>query len=253
MGEKTRINRYLAAAGFGSRRSCEALVRDGLVAVNGKRLASLAVTIDPDTDVVTVRGRKVGGARREIILVLNKPTGVLSTVRDSFDRKTVIDIAREHGHTDRLFPVGRLDYDTSGILLLTNDGALAHRLMHPRFKIEKTYRVTVEGAVARETVTKLSRGVELDGSTTLPCAVKVVARPGGSTVLEMKLKEGRKRQIRRMLALCGHRVTALRRTALGPLAFSDCAEGTMRPLSERERRRLRAIAGLVARREEEPA
>jgi 23S rRNA pseudouridine2605 synthase len=251
MGGKTRINRYLAAAGFGSRRKCEALIRNGLVAVNGKRLASLATLVDPGVDEVTVEGKRIGDVAGPVVLVLNKPTGVLSTVRDSFRRTTVIDIAREHGYVQRLFPVGRLDQDTSGILLLTNDGKLAYRLTHPRFKIEKTYEVAVEGDVGSETIMTIARGVELDGSMTLPCTVKVLKRTPGVTILELKLREGRKRQIRRMFSICGHRVIALRRTALGPLEFRDCHPGAMRPLTEDERRRLRDVAGLAQSTEED--
>ncbi len=250
MGEKIRINRYLAAAGFGSRRSCEELVTRGRVSVNGERISELTTLVEPGVDVVTVDGTPAAVEERSVVLVLNKPVGVLSTVRDSFKRRTVIDLAREHGYTERLFPVGRLDLDTSGVLLLTNDGRLAHRLMHPRFKIEKTYRVTVEGDVGGESLAKIADGIALDGAITMPCGVTVLARRAGTTVLEMKLKEGRKRQIRRMLAMCGHRVLALHRKALGSLEFRDCAAGSIRPLTARELARLRGLAGLTDSAEE---
>jgi 23S rRNA pseudouridine2605 synthase len=250
MGEKVRINRYLAASGFGSRRSCEELVRTGRVSVNGKRISDLATLIEPGVDMVTVDGAPAEDDRAPVVLVLNKPVGVLSTVRDSFKRRTVIDLARAQGYRERLFPVGRLDLDTSGILLLTNEGTLAHRLTHPRFKIEKTYRVTVKGEVTDETLARIARGIELDGTTTLPCGARVLRRLQGKTMLEIKLKEGRKRQIRRMLAACGHRVLALHRKALGSLEFRDCAPGSMRPLTGRELARLRSMAGLNERVEE---
>lgn len=250
MGEKIRINRYLAAAGFGSRRKCEELVTQGRVAVNGEKISDLATLVEPEVDMVTVDGTTAQAQERPVVLVLNKPVGVLSTVRDSFRRRTVIDLAREHGYTGRLFPIGRLDLDTSGVLLLTNDGRLAHRLMHPRFKIEKTYRVTVEGDVGGESLAKIAKGIALDGAVTMPCGVRVLKRRAGTTVIELKLKEGRKRQIRRMFSMCGHRVLALHRKALGSLEFRDCAAGSIRALTDRELARLRGLAGLTDSAEE---
>jgi len=250
MGAKVRINRYLAAAGLGSRRSCEELVTQGRVSVNGEKILDLATLVEPDVDLVTVDGTPAAPRERPVVLVLNKPVGVLSTVRDSFRRRTVLDLAREHGHQGRLFPIGRLDLDTSGILLLTNDGSLAHRLMHPRFKIEKTYLVTVAGDMEGESLARIAQGIALDGAITMPCGVRVLRRRAGTTVLEMKLKEGRKRQIRRMLSMCGHRVLALHRKALGSLEFRDCAPGSIRPLTDRELARLRGLAGLTESAEE---
>ena len=250
MSAKVRINRYLAFAGLGSRRKCEDLIRRGIVSVNGRALTDLATIVDPGTDSITVDGRVIvqGGTTR--VLVLNKPVGVLSTVTDSFERKTVIDIAREHGIAERLFPVGRLDLDTSGILILTNDGDLAYRLTHPRYKIEKTYRVTVEGTLADETASKISKGIQLGGYMTRPCVVSFLRRGATTTTVEVRLMEGRKRQIRRMFALFGHRTTELVRTAIGDLTFEDIAPGEMRALSEREERRLRELAGLAREGEE---
>ncbi|MGD1048421.1 MAG: pseudouridine synthase [Candidatus Krumholzibacteriaceae bacterium] len=250
MSAKVRINRYLAAAGFGSRRKCEDLIRQGLVSINGEAIERLATIVDPDVDSVAVDGRAVRRAVPAKVFILNKPVGVLSTVSDSFDRRTVIDLVREHGIMERLFPVGRLDLDTSGLLILTNDGDLAYRLTHPRFKIEKTYRVTVEGRVTKETASRIAGGVDLGGYTTKPCTVAIVGRGEDSTTLEVRLMEGRKRQIRRMFARFGHRTVELRRTALGDLSFSDVAPGRMRALTEIEERRLRELAGLSREGEE---
>jgi 23S rRNA pseudouridine2605 synthase len=250
MSEKVRINRYLASAGLGSRRKCEELIRRGIVSVNGRVLTELATFVDPAADSITVDGCAVARGAATRVLILNKPVGVLSTVSDSFKRKTVIDIAREHGIAERLFPVGRLDLDTSGILILTNDGDLAYRLTHPRFKIEKTYRVTIEGALSDETASTISKGVELGGYMTKPCVVSILNRSADVTTVLVRLMEGRKRQIRRMFASFGHGTVTLVRTALGDLTFDDVAPGRMRALSEREERRLRELAGL-AREEEE--
>jgi 23S rRNA pseudouridine2605 synthase len=250
MSAKVRINRCLASAGIGSRRKCDEMIRAGLVAVNGETLTRLGVSVDPDLDSITIDGRVVthGGPAR--VLVLNKPAGVLSTVTDSFKRKTVIDLAREHGFRERLFPVGRLDLDTSGVLLLTNDGDLAYRLTHPRFKIEKTYRLVVDGKVTDETIAAIESGVELDGYRTKPCGVRIVRRSSKTTTLDVRLMEGRNRQIRRMFALFDHRTIELARTALGDMRFGDCAPGEMRVLSKREERRLRELAGLTREGEE---
>jgi pseudouridine synthase len=250
MSAKVRINRYLAAAGFGSRRKCEDLVRRGLVSINGEAVENLATIVDPDVDSIAVDGRVVDRTVPAKVFILNKPVGVLSTVTDSFGRKTVIDLVREQGIMERLFPVGRLDLDTSGILILTNDGDLAYRLTHPRFKIEKTYRVTVEGRVMEETTSRIARGVDLGGYTTKPCTVAIVGRGKDTTTLEVRLMEGRKRQIRRMFAGFGHKTVELARTALGDLEFSDVAAGGIRALTKREERRLRELAGLSREGEE---
>jgi pseudouridine synthase len=213
-------------------------------------MTRLGALVDTDRDTVAVEGRVVGRPEATVALVLNKPAGVLSTVTDSFRRKTVIDLARERGFSERLFPVGRLDLDTSGILLLTNDGDFAYRLTHPRFKIEKTYRLTVEGSVKDETIEAIASGVDLGGYRTKPCTVKLIGRSRGKTTLEVRLMEGRKRQIRRMFAAFGHRTVELARTALGDLRFEDVAPGAMRLLTEGEERRLRALAGMTAAGEE---
>ena len=250
MSAKIRINRWLASAGVGSRRKCDEMIRAGLVSINGETLERPGALVDPDLDSIAVKGRVVARAGARMVFVLNKPVGVLSTVTDSFDRKTVIDLARQHGFSERLFPIGRLDLDTSGILLLTNDGDLAYRLTHPRFKIEKTYRLIVDGDVGPDTIVAIESGVELGGYRTRRCAVAIVGRGSGTTTLEVRLTEGRKRQIRRMFALFGHRTLELARTALGDLRFEDCAPGTMRLLSKNEERRIRELAGLIREGEE---
>ena len=250
MSAKVRINRWLASAGIGSRRKCDELIRAGLVSVNGETLTQLGTLVDPDLDSIAVEGCVIARADAPVVLVLSKPAGVLSTVADSFNRRTVIDLAREHGFRERLFPVGRLDLDTSGILLLTNDGDLAYRLTHPRFKIEKTYRLVVDGNVADDTIVAIESGVELDGYRTKPCGVEIVKRGKAATTLEVRLTEGRKRQIRRMFELFDHRTIELARTALGDLCFGDLLPGAMRLLSEHEERRLRELAGLIREAEE---
>jgi pseudouridine synthase len=244
MSPRTRINRFLASAELGSRRKCERLIKEGRVQVNGETVSELARLIDTDMDIVTVDGSPVRPAAKKVILVINKPAGVLSTVSDDRDRKTVTQLAREKGYRQRLFPVGRLDMDTTGFLLLTNDGDLAYRLTHPRYKIEKRYRVTVEGRIEDSSVEALRSGIDLGDFVTMPCSVNVIERSGDTSVLEVRLKEGKKRQIKRMFAAMGHRVTGLERTALGDLDFGGLEYGDIRELTESEEERLRELTGL---------
>jgi len=245
MSARIRINRFLSTAGLGSRRKCEELIRKGVVYVNGERAEDLSLRIDPETDLVLVDGRRVIRNQKTVLLVLNKPTGVLSTVTDSFKRKTVIDLARENGFMERLFPVGRLDLNTSGILILTNDGSLAYKLTHPRFKIEKKYVVEVEGRISDEIVSNIASGIVKGDLVTQPCKIKVVKRKSESIELEVKLKEGRKRQIRRMFGLFEHKVLKLHRSAFGGLEFKDLTIGEIRLLTPAEEHRLRQLARLA--------
>jgi 23S rRNA pseudouridine2605 synthase len=244
MSPKIRINRFLASAGIGSRRNCEDIIREGRVRVNDETIRELARFIDSDTDEVSVDGKIVGPVAEKMILVINKPPGVLSTVKDDRGRRTVIELAREKGYTERLFPVGRLDMDTTGLLLLTNDGDLAYRLTHPRYKIEKRYEVAVEGLIEDRTVESIGSGMDLGDYVTMPCSVIVLERSEDSSLLEIRLKEGKKRQIRRMFTESGHRVLELRRTALGDLEFCDLEPGDMRPLTEEEELRVKELTGL---------
>jgi pseudouridine synthase len=244
MESKTRINRFLASAGVGSRRNCEELIREGRVQVNGETVTLLASFIDADTDQVTVDGSAVGLPSGHTVLVLDKPGGVLSTVRDDRGRKTVLDIAREAGYEERLFPVGRLDMDTTGFILITNDGALAYRMTHPRYKVEKTYVVTVEGAVQEKTIEEIASGVDLGDYVTRPCRLRILERGTERSVLEIILKEGRKRQVKRMFADSGHTVLQLRRTAIAGIEFEGLEPGGIRPLTVEEESRIRELTGL---------
>lgn len=239
-----RINRFLASAGFGSRRKCEDLVRAGSVYINGKVNVNLSAAVDGESDVVTVDGIRAVPRVGTRIFVLNKPVGVLCTVSDDMKRKTVLDIAAEKGYGRGLFPVGRLDMYTSGIILLTDDGDLTYRLTHPRFKIDKVYIVKVAGDVRDSEIARIASGIDLDGQKTGPCAIAVLERNKSETIVEVVLREGRNRQIRRSFMEIGHKVRRLHRKALGELEFKDLAEGDMRPLSAREEKILRRQTGL---------
>lgn len=230
-----RLAKYLAHAGVASRRAAEPLVRAGRVRVDGE------VVLDPARDVdersrVEFDGRALTGAEPTVVYALHKPLGVLSTARDARGRPTVVQMIPEQR---RLYPVGRLDADSSGLILLTNDGALADRLTHPRYEVPKTYRVRLGGApVSERAIAALRAGVTLGDGPTAPAHVRRVGRGGDR--LELTIREGRNRQVRRMCDAVGHPVLELQRVALGPLRLGALAPGEHRRLSARELRELRA-------------
>ena len=234
-----RLQKFLAEAGLGSRRSCEDLIRSGRVNVDG-RTAWLGMSVDPVTQVVELDGHRLIREDKEYWL-LNKPAGVLSAARDSRGRRTVVDIVPASG---RVFPVGRLDLDSTGLLVLTNDGELAARLLHPRYHVEKEYLVTVAGAVGKTALSRLCRGVVLEDGPSFPTAVEVVHKGGdtaarGTTILRIVIQEGRKRQVRRMLEAVGHQVVRLHRSRFDGLSDSGLPVGQARRLTATELDRLR--------------
>jgi 23S rRNA pseudouridine2605 synthase len=231
-----RLQKIIAAAGVASRRGAEDLLRAGRVSVND-RPAQLGESADPERDVVAVDGKPLR-EETHAYWMLNKPRGVLTTVRDTHDRPTVVDLLPDRSL--RLFPVGRLDRETEGLVLLTNDGELAHVLLHPSFESEREYRATVAGRVAKRTLRRLAAGVPLGDGVTAPARVERVEFDprSQSTSFHLTLVEGRKRQIRRALAALGHPVTILRRVRMGPLRLGRLPAGEARPLSEREVRTL---------------
>ena len=240
-----RINRYLAGSGLGSRRKCEKYVQDGKVRVNGKMVTDLAFRVNPLEDRVTVSDKPVVYIRERTILVMNKPPGVICSVSDNQGRKTVIDIARENGFNQRLYPVGRLDIDTTGILLLTNDGILTNRLIHPRYHVGKTYTAWVEGRITEETAAELAEGVDIGGYVTSPCTVRIIRAGEKNSKVELKIKEGKKRQIKRMFLSKGHSVIKLHRSSIAGLKFDDLGTGKIRPLKNDEEIYLKKKVGLA--------
>jgi 23S rRNA pseudouridine2605 synthase len=230
-----RLAKFLAHAGVASRRAAERLIADGHVSVAGEVVTDPATDVDGDSSV-SVDGRPVEPEPREVH-VLNKPPGVVSTARDTHGRRTVVELVRSRR---RLYPVGRLDADSTGLILLTNDGELADLLTHPRYGVEKVYRAKVQpGRVSPRALKSLREGVELDDGRTAPARVRQVA-PG---VLEIALREGRKRQVRRMCEAVGHRVVELERVAFGPLGLRGLEQGRSRRLKATEVERLRRAAG----------
>lgn len=231
-----RLAKYLAHAGVASRRAAERLIAEGRVSVGGR------VETDParevaHQDVVALDGRPLQGAQPRAVFALNKPVGVLSTARDTHGRPTVVDLVPAGGL--RLYPVGRLDAQTGGLILLTNDGELANRLTHPRFQVPKTYRATLAGPpIGERAMRALREGVELDDGPTAPARVKRL----GEHELEITIREGRKRQVRRMCEVVGHPVRKLERIRFGSLELGALAPGEHRRLSEAELEDLRRLA-----------
>ncbi|MBE5730609.1 MAG: rRNA pseudouridine synthase [Clostridiales bacterium] len=226
-----RINKYLAECGLASRRKCEAFVTEGRVKVNGKLVTSLATEVD-SRDTVTVDGEKVQPIKKHVYLIMNKPKGYVCTASDEFGRKTVLDLIKDK--KERIFPVGRLDYDTEGLLLLTTDGDLANRLTHPRNEITKTYSAKVEGEVDEELIERLRGGVILDGVKTKKCKIKLVEFKDGLSRFEVVISEGRNRQVRRMFESINKEVVFLKRVAIGDLKLSGLNRGEYRALTPEE-------------------
>ncbi len=236
-----RLQKFLSQAGIASRRAAEEWIKAGKVSVNGKVVTEMGVKVDPARDVVRVDGRRVEPAAAMVTLMLHKPYGYVSTTRDPQGRRVVTELVGNQW--GRLYPVGRLDYDTTGLLLLTNDGALAHRLMHPRYRVPRTYRATVAGEVFRGEIEQLSRGVELDGRL-VPAAALVRKREPEKTVLELTVWEGRYHLVKRLLAHLGHPVLKLKRMAFGSLKLGRLPRGASRPLAPEELAALRREVGL---------
>ena len=233
-GGGIRLQKVLAQAGLGSRRACEELIEARRVRVNGE-VAVLGRRVDPEVDVVEVNGAQIGVREGLVHLLLNKPAGVITTADDPQGRPTVLDLVPAE---PRVFPVGRLDGDSEGLLLLTNDGDLAHRLMHPSYGVHKEYLVEVEGEPHRGSIRKLREGVELEDGITAPAKVAVL----GERLLKITIHEGRNRQIRRMCEAVGHPVKRLVRTRIGNLADRHLKPGEWRALTQDEVRALERAA-----------
>lgn len=230
--EGIRLQKVLAGAGLGSRRACEELIALGRVEVDGRRIREQGVRVDPAKAVIRVDGMRIASAPGLTYLALNKPRGVLSAMSDSRGRPTLADFVA--GRSDRLFHVGRLDIDTEGLILLTNDGELAHRLSHPSYGVLKTYYAEVSGPIPRDLGKRLRAGVELDDGFVKADGFRVVDSAGGRAMVEVVLHEGRKHVVRRLLAEVGHPVSRLVRVKLGAVTLGDLRPGKTRRLTRPE-------------------
>ncbi len=226
-----RINKFLANCGVASRRGADQLIQDGVVKING-RVCSMGDDVDVTSDSVTVNGKLVNAVKKFDYYIMNKPKGYVCTVKDDKGRKTVMDLLPPSAK--RLFPVGRLDYDTEGLLILTNDGDLTFRLTHPKNEVPKTYLVKTEKPVTDEDVAKLRSGVYIDGVKTKKCNVKLIESSKTSSKLHVTITEGRNRQVRKMFEAVGNNVDFLKRIKVGDLALSGLNRGEVRQLNKYE-------------------
>jgi len=235
-GTKVRLQRALASAGYGSRRQCEELIVEGRVIVDGKVVSELGVTVEPSSQKIFVDGTALK-PRRLVYYALNKPVGIVTTNVDPEGRPRVIDLVPPD---ERVFPVGRLDRSSEGLILLTNDGELAQRLAHPKYEIQKVYRVVVAGKIAVDTLRQMERGIHIAEGLVKVEGVRILKTRGRATELEITLKEGKNREIRRILARLGHKVQQLKRIAIGPLRLGEMPTGAFRKLGFEELKKLKA-------------
>ena len=241
---KVRLQKYMADSGIASRRKSEELIAAGKVRVNGKP-AQIGDKVDPKKDKVTVAGKKVVCTKKYTYIMLHKPRGFITTMHDEMDRKCVAQLVEDI--PQRVYPVGRLDRESEGLLLLTNDGAFANALMHPSKHVSKTYRVTVHADVTKEQVAALENGVEIDGRMTLPAEVRILQHDPNRTVLEIVIYEGRNRQIRKMCEALGLEVARLKRTKIGSIKLGMLKPGEHRELTEDEVHGLMVAAQMTQR------
>ncbi len=241
---KERLQKLIAHSGIASRRAAEKMIVDGRVAINGTVVTELGIQADPKKCLITVDGKKLQGQEKLVYYMLNKPKGCVSTAKDERGRKTVLDLLPEV--EERIYPVGRLDNDTEGLLLLMNDGNLVNALLHPRYEVYKTYMAKVSGDFTRRQMDMLAEGVELDDGMTAPAQVRIVDRypDSGLTKVEIVIHEGRNRQVRRMFDAVGCEVVKLKRTEFAGLNLSGVHRGNHRKLTDEEVAYLYEVAGL---------
>ncbi len=226
-----RLQKYMARCGIASRRKAEEIILQGNVKVNGIIVNELGSKINPEKDIVTVCNKRIYEKNEHIYIKLYKPEGYITTVKDQFNRKTVLDLINIK---ERIYPIGRLDYDTSGLLLLTDDGELANRLMHPKYHIYKAYEVMVKGSISDDSINILRTGVLFDGYKTAPAKVKLLNKNDNDSIIQISIYEGKNRQVRKMFENVGHRVLKLKRISFGDINLGELKSGQWRYLTDDE-------------------
>ena len=237
-----RINKYLARSGVASRRHADNLILQGRVKINGILVNQLGVNVRDSGDIVEVDGKIVSPEKGSFYLMLNKPTGYLVSTRDPHHKRLVTSLLK--GYKGKVFPVGRLDFDSSGLLLFTNDGDLAFRLSHPRFKLKKTYDVVCEGKISEANIKQLEKGIELDDGLTAPANAMLIRQDDKTSTVHITIHEGKKRQVRRMFEAVGHPVKTLKRISYGNLRLGSLSEGSFVQLKRGQLKKLRSMVGL---------
>lgn len=233
---KERLQKILARAGIASRRTAEQLIKEGKVAVDGQTVTEMGCQIDPAKHQITFEGKPLPLEEEKVYILLNKPTGYVTTMSDPQGRPIVTSLLKEV--SVRLFPVGRLDLDTEGALLMTNDGEFAQRVIHPRYEVNKTYVAKVKGRPSRKKLMQLEKGIEIDGQKTWPAKLKVLDNKSSFPTVEITIHEGKKRQVRKMFAAIGHPVLELKRTAYGQLKLGEIALGKYRFLNSKDLKKI---------------
>lgn len=229
--EKVRLQKYIAQSGVTSRRKAEDLIKAGFVKVNGKTVLEPWFMVD-DSDDVKVNNKPISLEKKMVYIMLNKPEGYITTVKEQFSRKTVLDLIE--GVQERIYPVGRLDYDTSGLLLLTNDGEFAYKLTHPKYEITKVYIAKVKGIPSRDEIVRFETGLKIEDYMTSPAKLNVRKKSGNTSILEITIHEGRNRQVRKMCEAIGHPVIKLKRISIGKVNLGSLPSGKWRYLTREE-------------------
>lgn len=236
---QVRLQKFLAEAGIASRRKAEELITEGKVQVNGKVVTELGTKVDDKTDMVVYNGNRISVEEKLVYIMLNKPEGYVCTVKDQFSRPTVLDLIK--GVNERIFPVGRLDYDTSGMIILTNDGDLTYKLTHPKHNIEKVYMAKVFGRPDDNDINKFRHGVLIEGQKTEPARLEIIENVGKMCLVKITITEGRNRQVRKMCEAIKHPVYSLQRVSTGTLNLGDLKKGSFRNLTEPEIKYLKSL------------
>lgn len=233
-----RLQKYMASCGVASRRKCEELILEGNVKINGETIRELGVKVNPEKDKVEYNGCILSKEERKVYIMLNKPEGYISSVKDEKDRKTVLDLVKVN---ERIYPIGRLDYDSSGLLLMTNDGEAYNKIIHPREEIIKKYIVVVRGEISEKDKSAFEKGIDIGGYVTAPASIEVISYEKGISTIEVGIHEGKNRQIRKMCSALNHEVLSLKRIAVGNIKLGYLKRGEWRELKANE---LEYIKGL---------
>lgn len=233
MGEIVRLQKYIAMSGAASRRAAEKMIEEGRIKVNGKIVAEQGIKVEIGCDNVTLDNKPIEVKNKNYYIMLNKPAGYVSTVSDQFDRPTVVDLVKNDINT-RIFPVGRLDYETEGLLLMTNDGDFTYKITHPKHHVEKTYVAVIKGGIKITDLNRLRRGIKVEDYVTSPAQVEILDAVDGHTYIQITIHEGKNRQVRKMFATLGYTVVGLQRTSIGQVELGNLPLGRWRHLTAHE-------------------